>query len=130
MILWKDDYTTGVTSIDEQHHRLLEIANQAYELLKNNLYVDKYDEILAILEELKNYTVYHFQSEEEYMQSINYKKILSHKVEHTDFIDKIMSIDLNSIDQNQDQAILEILDFVVQWIDGHILKTDKQISAG
>lgn len=130
MILWKDEYTTGVASIDEQHRRLLEIANQAYELLKNNLYVDKYDEILAILEELKNYTVYHFQSEEKYMQSINYKKFLSHKVEHTDFINKITDLDLNNIDHNQDQAILEILDFVVAWIDSHILKRDKEIAAG
>ncbi|GBG56671.1 bacteriohemerythrin [Sporomusaceae bacterium FL31] len=127
MITWKADYSTGIAQIDDQHKKLLEIAGNALALLKNDLYVDKYDEIIAILEELKNYTVYHFDSEEAYMLSIGYKKFLSHKVEHVAFMDKINSIDLNAIDHNQDQSILSILDFVVSWIDDHILKKDKLI---
>jgi len=128
MIAWKEEYRTGVAIIDEQHKQLLEIAARAYELLKNDLYTDKYDQIVAILEELKNYTIYHFQSEEAYMQSIGYKKLLSHKVEHHDFIEKINNIDLEQIDQDQNQYILELLDFVVSWIDSHILKRDKLIA--
>ncbi len=130
MIPWKEEYTTGVATIDEQHHKLLEIADRAYALLKNDLYTDKYDKIVEILVELKNYTIYHFDSEEAYMLSIGYKKILSHKVEHTDFIDKINNIDFTKIDQDQDKYILELLGFVVDWIDSHILKKDKLIVAG
>jgi hemerythrin len=130
MIPWKEEYTTGVDTIDEQHHKLLEIADRAYDLLKNDLYTDKYDKIVEILLELKDYTIYHFDSEEAYMLSIGYKKILSHKVEHTDFIDKINNIDFTKIDQDQDKYILELLGFVVDWIDSHILKRDKLIVAG
>jgi hemerythrin len=54
----------------------LKIADRAYDLLKNNLYTDKYDKIVEILEELKNYTICHFQSEEAYMMRLGYKKIL------------------------------------------------------
>lgn len=127
MIKWKEEYTMGVEHIDEQHRKLFEIAGRAYEVMRNSLSVDKYDQIVAILNELKEYTVYHFHSEEEYMQSIGYKKLLSHKVEHNDFIEKVNSIDLDKIDEEQDKFILELLDFIVNWIDKHILGMDKMI---
>lgn len=127
MIKWKEEYTIGVEHIDEQHRKLFEIAGRAYEVMRDSLSVDKYDQIMAILHELKEYTVYHFNSEEEYMQSIGYKKFLSHKVEHNDFIEKINSIDLDKIDEEQDKFILELLDFIVNWIDKHILGMDKMI---
>lgn len=128
MIIWKEDYETGITQIDDQHKKLLEIAGSALTLLKNNLYIDKYDEIIAILEELKDYTIYHFNSEEEYMLSVGYKKFLSHKVEHVAFIEKINNIDLNNLDRNYDKALLGILEFVINCIDDHIFKKDKLIA--
>jgi hemerythrin len=126
MIKWKDEYSVGVEHIDEQHRKLFEIAGRAYDLLKDELVVDKYDRIVAILGELKDYSVFHFNSEEEYMKSIGYRKFLSHKVIHDDFIEKINGIDLDQVDENQDKYLLDILDFIVRWIDGHILGQDKQ----
>lgn len=128
MIQWKDSYSIGVEAVDDQHKKLFAIADEAYQLLRNELLVDKYDRIIAILGELRDYTVYHFRYEEEYMASIGYKKLLSHKVLHDDFIGRIQEIDLDSIDDQQDQNLTEILDFVVQWIEQHILGTDKLIT--
>lgn len=127
MIQWKESYSIGVEAIDEQHKKLFAIANQAYQLLKNELLFDKYDRIITIMEELRDYTVYHFRFEEEYMASIGYRKLLSHKVIHDDFIAKIQEVNLDNVDENQDQYLTEILDFVVQWIEQHILGMDKHI---
>lgn len=127
MIKWQEEYRIGVQAIDEQHQRLFEIANQAYQLLKNELLLDKYDKIVTILEELRDYTVYHFSFEEQYMANIGYKKLLSHKVLHDDFVEKIKTIDFDQVDENQDQYLIGILDFVVNWIQKHILGVDKQI---
>ncbi|MBP2644657.1 MAG: hypothetical protein H6Q75_97, partial [Firmicutes bacterium] len=33
MILWKEEFRIGIPVIDEQHQKLLEIANRAYDLL-------------------------------------------------------------------------------------------------
>lgn len=129
MIKWKESYELGVTHIDEQHEKLFEIADRAYKLLTNEFVVDKYDKIIEILAELKEYTIFHFKSEEEYMLSIGYKKFLSHKVEHENFINEINNIDLDKIDINQDQSVKQILEFVVDWIDSHILNQDKLIVA-
>lgn len=127
MIKWKKEYELGVKHIDEQHEKLFEIADSAYKLLTNELVTDKYDKIIEILGELKEYTIFHFKSEEEYMLSIGYKKFLSHKVEHENFINEINNLDLNEIDLNQDEAVKEILEFVIDWIDSHILNQDKLI---
>lgn len=127
MIKWKDSYELGVGNIDDQHVKLFEIADRAYNLLINDFVTDKYDKIIEILGELKEYTVFHFNSEEEYMLSIGYKKFLSHKVEHENFIKEINNINLDKIDINQDQSVKEILEFVVDWIDKHILNQDKLI---
>ncbi|MGB9975588.1 bacteriohemerythrin [Thermovenabulum sp.] len=127
MIKWKDDYKIGIYEIDNQHRRLFEIAEDTYNLLKNEFILDKYDKIIELISELKDYAKYHFKSEEDYMEKIGYKRLLSHKVEHKDFIEKIDSIDVFKIDQNQEAYVMELLDFIVNWISNHILEKDKKI---
>lgn len=127
MIKWKENYELGIKHIDEQHEKLFEIADSAYKLLTNEFVTDKYDKIIEIIGELKEYTIFHFKSEEEYMLSIGHKKFLSHKVEHENFINEINNLDFNEIDLNQDESVKEILQFVVDWIDRHILNQDKLI---
>lgn len=127
MIKWKDEYRIGIDNIDSQHQRLFEIAEEAYELLKNEFFYDKYDRIIQILEQLRDYALYHFKSEEEYMLSINYKGYASQKEAHDSFTEKLNSINLDDIDEDQNQYILQVLDFIVDWISNHILGSDKLI---
>jgi hemerythrin len=127
MIKWQDEYYIGIEAIDEQHKELFEIANRIYELLKNELLTDKYNKIIEIIEELKDYTVYHFAAEEEYMKSIGYKKFLSQKVAHSDFLEKMEDIDLEKIDESHNEYLIGILDFVCDWLVEHIIKEDKLI---
>jgi len=47
MLKWKDEYSIGIELIDEQHKHIFEIGNDAYELLKNDLSLDKYSKIGA-----------------------------------------------------------------------------------
>ncbi|KLU65558.1 MULTISPECIES: hemerythrin family protein [Desulfosporosinus] len=129
MLEWKEEYSIGVEQIDEQHRHLFEIGNKIYDLLENYLYVDKYDRIVSIIQELKDYTKYHFQAEEDYMIELKYPRYFSQKVEHDDFIQKIEGVDLESLDRDQDKHIREILTFVFDWVLEHILKKDMLIGA-
>lgn len=128
MFQWKEEYKLGVDFVDEQHKKLFEISSRAYELLNNSLAIDKYDRIMEIISELKDYTVFHFSQEEEYLAKNNYKKLLSHKIEHDAFIRKFAEIDLNKVEYQQDAYILEILEFLSKWIIEHILVRDKHYS--
>ncbi len=121
------DYHTGIDFIDEEHAKLFEIANRAYDLLTNQFVTDKYDAIVAVLEELRDYTKYHFNHEEEYMKSINYPKRFSQLHQHTQFISKLESYNLKEIDVNQQEGLLEILDFLALWLQSHIKGMDKKI---
>ena len=123
------EYHTGIDFIDEEHAKLFEIANRAYDLLTNQFVTDKYDAIVAVLEELRDYTKYHFNHEEEYMKSINYPKRFSQLHQHTQFINKLESYNLKEIDVNQQEGLLEILDFLALWLQGHIKGMDKKIGA-
>lgn len=127
MIQWKDEYALGIAAIDDQHKQLFEIADRIYALIQNDLIMDKYDGIVEIIDELKDYTIHHFQAEEKYMESIGYKKLLSQKVAHNDFLQKMGEIDLDRIDNGQNAYLMETLDFVVEWLGQHILKEDKLI---
>lgn len=127
MFKWKEDYSIGVELIDSQHEELFNIANKAYDLLKNDFFTDKYDKIIEILEELKEYTIFHFKTEEEFMLNKKYKKFFSHKIEHDNFMQKINDVDLKKVDQEQQKHLMDILEFVVQWINQHILERDKFI---
>ena len=121
------EYHTGIDFIDEEHAKLFEIANRAYDLLTNQFVTDKYDAIVAVLEELRDYTKYHFNHEEEYMKSINYPKRFSQLHQHTQFINKLESYNLKEIDVNQQEGLLEILDFLALWLQSHIKGMDKKI---
>ncbi|MGV8982922.1 bacteriohemerythrin [Clostridium sp.] len=129
MFEMKEKYYTGITFIDEEHKKLFEIAEKAYQLLKNPYEVDKYDNIVEVIEELREYTVYHFKDEEKYMESINYKRLFTQKIDHANFIEKLYEVNLSKVDENPDEAIMGILTFLNDWLINHILEKDVLIAA-
>ncbi len=123
----KDEYMTGIKLIDDEHARLFDIAEEAYQLLNNDLIHDKYDKLTDIIEELRDYSREHFTDEEEYMRSINYKKIFTQIIEHNAFIEKLDDFDLDDADENQEEAVGELLKFITDWLVNHILEVDMRI---
>lgn len=53
--------------------------------------------------------------------------MFTQKVEHDAFIKKLNDIDLSKIDENQDEYIINILQFLNDWLTGHIFENDKLI---
>jgi hemerythrin len=129
MLKWDSKYLIGIPIIDEQHEKLVDIANEASEILSLPEHTDKYDDIITILNELKDYTAFHFSTEENLMKEIRYPKFFSHQVEHNDFITKVNGIDLYALDEDQDRQLLEIIRFVTDWIITHILEKDTQLAS-
>ena len=124
---WSENYATSIKILDEQHKELFNILDNCYDLLLNNKEEDKYDKIINILEKLRDYTIYHFNTEEEFLKKNNYSKFLSHKFAHDAFIEQINGYDIYSIDKDQKGSVNEILDIVSSWIKNHILDIDKNI---
>lgn len=132
MFEMKPEYYIGIDMIDQEHKQLFDYANEAYELLQEEFTPDKYDKIDAILEKLRDYTVKHFSDEEAYMESIQYKKIFTQKIQHQEFINKLDEfIDQHEKDEGdqaeQDAQIMDILNYLTDWLINHILHVDGQI---
>ena len=53
MYEWKDEYVLGIEEIDKQHRRLIDIANQVLDIMKDQWRTDKYKQILQVVGELK-----------------------------------------------------------------------------
>ncbi len=127
MFEMKEEFLTGIDFIDEEHSKLFELANRLYEISHNQFIVDKFDYIVDIIVELKDYTKYHFKHEEDYMKEINHKKIFSHIVEHNDFIEQLDAIDTDLIDLVHEETITKLLSFLYDWLVEHISESDKLI---
>ena len=128
----KPEYYIGIDMIDEEHAQLFKYADEVYELLHDEFTPDKYDKIDMILEKLRDYTVKHFTDEENYMESIQYKKTFTQKVQHQEFINKLDEFmeNHNKEIEDQDEQIMGILKYLTEWLVNHILYVDGQIPKG
>ena len=120
-------YHVGIGFVDDEHKRLFEIIKEANDVVHNDFLYDKFDQINNVLGELVEYTKVHFADEEDYMEKINYEGLEDQKRAHSMFVEKIENINLDDVDDNQDEYLTEILNFLLDWLVNHILKADKLI---
>ena len=127
-----EKYKTGIEMVDEQHRRLFEIIKETDDLIHEQFLYDKYDQIMHLLSQLREYTASHFQDEEALMARIGYPGLEAQKRAHSAFIEKLVEIDLSElddIDDNQQAYLLELIQFLLSWLSNHILGADKKIGA-
>lgn len=125
-----DKYKTGISLIDEEHKTLFAIIRQANDLVQEKLLHDKYDKIVEILTQLREYTEKHFGDEEEYMEKIKYPKLAQQRAAHSAFIEKLIHINLGEmdyIDDHQQEYLENLIAYLLDWLTNHILLSDKQI---
>lgn len=125
--VFDERFKTGITLIDEEHKTLFDIIGKIYKTIEVELVHDKYDAILDILDELKEYTSVHFADEEDYMRQIGYDGLAYQEILHQNFIDKLNELDLADVDDNQEAYLYDFLGFLQNWLINHILKVDKLI---
>lgn len=127
MFKWRDAYSVNVAAIDEQHKMLFKLGKDLGDIV--SIEGDHFDEIMAILNKLRDYTVFHFNAEEEMMEKYDYPEMEKHRLEHKFFVKKINELDKeDEVDEEQKKITMEIITFIANWIENHILKTDQRYS--
>ena len=125
-----EKYHTGIELVDSEHRRLFEIIHDTNDLIHAELLHDKYDEIMRLLAELKDYTEVHFRDEEALMERIHYPELDAQKRAHTAFVERLVEIDLSELDDmddNQQEYLIDLIQFLAGWLINHILGSDKKI---
>lgn len=120
-------YMTGVELIDNEHRRLFEIIGEAYRIVEKDTVSDRYDEIMHLLDRLEEYAEVHFSHEEQLMEQIQYPWINEQRRAHTIFLEKMEDKDFGENEENQQEYLEELLDFLYAWLGNHIMKMDKPI---
>ena len=125
--VFTDKFKTGIPMIDEEHKALFDIIERIYKTIEVELVHDKFDLILDILDELKEYTRVHFADEENYMKEIGYDGLAQQRILHEKFVETLNEVNLDEVDDNQMEYLYEVLNFLQNWLINHILKVDKLI---
>ena len=123
---WKSEFEVGVSVIDGQHKKLVELAGSLYDAVTGSS--EAYARDLAkILKGLGDYTVYHFSTEEKLMKRYGYPGAETHKLAHRNFIaelnNQVKKLARCSIDDG-----IQFYEFVGLWLLTHIAKSDKLLA--
>lgn len=130
MFAFTDKYKTGIEMVDDEHRRLFEIIAETKDVIDSQFLADKYDHIMNLLDQLREYTEFHFKDEEVLMEKIGYPGLEAQKRAHAAFVERLVEIDfkdLDNMDDNQQEYLLELIQFLVSWLSNHILGMDKKI---
>lgn len=125
---WNIKFNTGILEIDEQHQVLVSLLNQ---LASHVAFQHDAPDLSAILRQLVDYTVYHFQTEEaiwhEYLPTDPVE--ISHKHKHGEFVAKIFAAQEKLSTVPDSAMIEELLFFLTRWLTTHILENDRYMVA-
>jgi len=121
---WKDEYSVGIDSIDQQHKKLLDLINQLQTAVDYSTSGEFEHEAL---DQLVDYTKTHFTYEEDLMEANGYPDFEPHKAQHKDMIAEVEKV-LAEYNKDPDTAMQNAIDYLKAWLINHINGTDKQYS--
>ncbi|MGZ4999935.1 MAG: bacteriohemerythrin [Methylomonas sp.] len=126
ILTWNDQLLVNIDSVDRQHRHLVELINRLDDVIALG---ENSHSVADTVNELVDYTVYHFQHEEELMQKADFnpEMLVRHRQEHREFVDKMRDVQSKT---QMDATFIskDLLDYLFDWLCSHILKTDKQMA--
>ncbi len=121
LIEWNESLYIGIKSVDEQHKMLVNILNNLNNTLQKQ---GEPDEIVQAFDAVKVYTIKHFKYEEDLFKQYNYPETKEHIQEHHQLIEQLETLHQGLLEGNIMIGV-ELLTFLKEWLQHHILETDK-----
>jgi len=125
-ITWNDQLLIGLDDVDSQHRQLIEIINRLGRL---HAHGSTAEELLSVLSDLHNYTVFHFRHETDMMSSlpVNQANMAAHLKAHQGFVDLIVRAAALGV-TNPVDVIEHLLAFMMKWLTHHITGVDMRMA--
>lgn len=123
-LLWTEISSVGVESIDEQHRQIVAIANRLFQEIVKDTGVEA---IFEILDEVARYADYHFSHEERLLKEHGFPPdaLERHIAEHRALTAQVQDF-IAKARENTDLIDLEVYDFLRDWMNDHLQRTDKE----
>ena len=124
---WDKYYETDIASVDEQHHKLVDLINEL-----GNVIAGSTAEALDVektLVRLADYAKFHFADEEALMDAsnIDQRHRTHHKAVHALFLRDIENI-LHEPEARNASKLNSLLEYLVNWLAFHILGEDQSMA--
>ena len=124
---WNENFSTGLSVIDVQHRKLVELLNK---LASHLAYGKDIPELNTVFGELTDYAQYHFKTEEGVWGKYLPEDELTakHAKTHQEFVTEILDLRGKQDTLANEQVIEEIVIFLTHWLAFHILDADKHMA--
>ncbi len=122
LINWDDSYSVHIKKIDEQHKGLVKLVNELHDAMSQGA---ANDVLNKVLNSLVDYTIIHFNTEEELLKTYNYPDHQTHKAEHDKLTEQVKDFQVK-FQEGKSTITYELMDFLSDWLINHILDSDKK----
>jgi hemerythrin-like metal-binding protein len=123
-LIWKDNYNVGISLIDDQHRKLVDIINHLGFISSIGIGLPS---LSGAIKELQNYAAIHFRTEEELMTQSIFPEIEEHKNKHIEFLETVHRYE--KMLANGDFVFSSsVLNFLLDWLFDHILNVDRELA--
>lgn len=119
---WRSDLEIGDENIDQQHKKIIELVNELdMARSKDNIAL-----FLGLaLEELEEYTIFHFDQEEELMRDIGHTELRAHQRMHREIREVLLEFK-NEFSFGKGD-IENFMSFLKKWWTEHISVEDMKL---
>ena len=122
---WSDRYAVGVEIIDRQHQKLFRLIDQ----LARGIQAGNSDAtLMAVFDELADYTKTHFETEQRLMAAAAYPESPAHVAQHRELEGSLADL-VEKARRGEPWVSLETMNFLRHWLYHHIDDTDRQLAA-
>ncbi|QJB56679.1 bacteriohemerythrin [Pseudodesulfovibrio sp. zrk46] len=123
-IQWNKELSVGVNEIDDQHKELIKIANLLLETVEGPPDRNMVD---SAIKQLREYTVFHFNSEEALMTEVRYPERGEHHAQHRKLKNDVKQFQRDMYEQQIPEPAV-VLAFLRSWLLNHILTFDRKLA--
>ena len=116
---WTSDLDSGIRVIDDQHRRIIDYINE----LDHASQTGNAEETNHALEGLLDYTITHFEFEEELQERAGYPFLKAHKRVHEIFMKRVAAFRERA--EKGENVAPEILAMLKVWLVSHIKGDDR-----
>ncbi|WP_457573381.1 bacteriohemerythrin [Desulfolithobacter sp.] len=121
LVQWDTRIVIDVEEIDNQHHKLLDIINDLYRIMKRG---EGPQAMLTLVDKLIQYTREHFSFEEDMLRRCGFPGLKDHQALHARLIKRVEEYQQKL--HGGDMVADELMEFLSDWLVVHIKAVDTK----
>jgi len=121
---FRAEHEVGIREVDEQHRKLFELLSELHAATMSG---KEQSTLALILDELIDYTVYHFKTEEDMYVKYDFPGYSEHKRVHDELTAQAVELQ-EQFREGSATISFDLLDFLHGWLKEHTTGLDQEMA--